>query len=511
VVLAAVLVVGLLTTVDDGRGLVHRVGPTGAAAPAADLRHGRPDVVLVLTDDQRPDTVLNMPTVSRRVRDRGTRFTRVIASTPTCCPSRASIVTGRYARETGVFGNRAPNGGWRTFLANGNEQHTLATALHARGYRTGLVGKYFNGYAQNASGAAAGHRPPGWDLFLTFASETGAYLDYALTDGSVFGSHVGDYSTDVLGARAARFVRRTPADQPLFLMFTPYAPHKPYRPPRRFRHTVELPSYRPDSVTHDVSDKPPFLRDRPRVPQHAIDSIRTRQQEMLLAVDEAVARLLRSLRRSGRLANTLFVYMSDNGLLIGDHHTIGKDMPYRFATDVPLLIRWDERMPAGAVDKRLVSTVDVTETILRATGTTMPTSGVDLMAAPSRDHVVLEGRRWRRLDGSVPHPAFCGVRTEQWLFVRWGDGFEELYDHEFDPDETVNRAADPAQQPLLDSMRATARASCVPQPPGFTWDAESADRGGAPSVGGDPARLREQRGSRGLQRGQNLGRRETGP
>ncbi|HET9944221.1 MAG TPA: sulfatase, partial [Actinomycetes bacterium] len=429
-----------------------------------------PNIVLVLTDDQRPDTVRWMPTVTRRIRDKGTRFSRVVASTPTCCPSRASIVTGRYARDTGVYGNTAPNGGWRTFLANGNEQHTLATALHAQGYRTGLVGKYFNGFAQNDHGAPSGHRPPGWDLFLTFATETGAYLDYTLTDGTVGGRHVDDYSTDVLGDRAARFVRRTPADQPLFLMFTPYAPHKPYRPPLRHRGTLDLPSYRPDSVTHSVRDKPAFLRDRPRVPQHAIDTIRTRQQEMLLAVDEAVAGVLRSLRRSGRLDNTLVVYMSDNGLLIGDHHTIGKDMPYRFATDVPLLLRWDGHVPAGAVDKRLVSTVDVTETILTAAGATMPTSGVDLMAPPVRDHVVLEGRPWQRLDGSVPHPGFCGVRTERWLFVRWGDGFEELYDHRFDRSETVNRVADPARLPVADTLRDTARTSCVPEPPGFTWE-----------------------------------------
>ena len=477
-VVAAVLVAGLLVMAEGGRTESTQVGaaaPAGSApyrvAPTTD-RDRPPDVVLVLTDDQRPDTVRWMPAVTRQIRDKGTRFTRTVASTPTCCPSRASIVTGRYARDTGVYGNRAPNGGWRTFLANGNEQRTLAVALQAQGYRTGLVGKYFNGFAQNDNGAPAGHRPPGWDLFLTFATETGGYLDYSLTDGSVLGSHVEDYSTDVLGARAARFVRRTPADQPLFLMFTPFAPHKPYRPPRRHRGTLDLPSYRPDSVTHSVRDKPPFLRDRPRVPQRAIDAIRTRQQEMLLAVDEAVAGVLRSLRRSGRLENTLVIYMSDNGLLIGDHHTIGKDMPYRFATDVPLLLRWDGHVAAGAVDRRLVSTVDVTETILRATGATMATSGVDLMAPPARDHVVLEGRRWHRLDGSVPHPGFCGVRTERWLFVRWGDGFVEMYDHRFDKRETVNRGADPAQLPVVGALRETARASCVPAPPGFHWDVD---------------------------------------
>jgi len=228
---AAVLAAGLLVAVEGGRTEFTQVDAAALAGsapyrpPETTAADRPPDVVLVLTDDQRPDTVRWMPTVTRQIRDKGTRFTRTVASTPTCCPSRASIVTGRYARDTGVYGNTAPNGGWRAFLANGNEQRTLATALQANGYRTGLVGKYFNGFAQNGHGAPAGHRPPGWDHFLTFATETGGYLDYTLTDGSVLGSHVEDYSTDVLGARAARFVQRTPADQPLFLMFTPFAPH----------------------------------------------------------------------------------------------------------------------------------------------------------------------------------------------------------------------------------------------------------------------------------------------
>ena len=118
-VLTAVLVAGLLVVSEGGRTENAQVG---AAAPAGPAPYGLPrtdrdrppDVVLVLTDDQRPDTVRWMPTVTRQIRDKGTRFTRVVASTPTCCPSRASIVTGRYARDTGVYGNTAPNGGWRT-------------------------------------------------------------------------------------------------------------------------------------------------------------------------------------------------------------------------------------------------------------------------------------------------------------------------------------------------------------------------------------------------------------
>ena len=440
-----------------------------AAAQVVDASSGRPDVVLIMTDDQRPDTLNRMRAVKEHLRDKGTRFSRTVAPTPTCCPSRASIMTGLVARHTGVYGNAHPNGGWRTFFENGMEDRTLATALQARGYRTGIVGKYFNGFAQNELGAEAGHRPPGWDLFLTFRNRTGGYYDYTLTDGSRFGSDTEDYSTDVLGGRAARFIENTAAEQPLFLVFTPFAPHKPYRPARRHRHDYDdLPSYRPRSVTENVADKPPFLSDRPRVKQRTIDFIRRRQQEQLSSVDDAVAGIVRALRQSGRLQNTLLIYMGDNGLMMGDHHMIGKSLPYRFATDVPLVIRWDGRVGAGQVDRRLAATVDVTATIAEAAGATMTTDGVSLLGAESRSEVLLEGRKWRRLDGSVPHPAYCGLRTDRYLFARYADGFEELYDYEEDPYETRNRASDPAYGDRLSSMRLRTLEGCVPTPPGFS-------------------------------------------
>ena len=430
-----------------------------------------PDVVLILTDDQRPDTLGRMPTVRRQLRDKGLRFSRTIAPTATCCPSRASLATGLFAHETGVWGNTPPHGGWRSFYDNGNEDRTLARALHTRGYRTGLFGKYANGYGHNELGYRAGHVPPGWDTFLTFATSSGAYYDFTLADGSRYRWKSDHYSTDVLGARAAQFIRGTGAEQPLFVMFTPFAPHKPYRPARRHLYQLahKLPAYHPPSVTEDVSDKPPFLSSRPRVKQTTINRIRTRQQEQLLSVDEAVAGILRALRETGRLQNTLLVYLSDNGLMIGDHHTVGKNMPYRSATDVPLIVRWDGHTPRGSVDDRVAANIDVTTTISNATGAGMTTSGLDLFGHVERTELLLEGRQWRRLDGSVPHPAYCGLRSARYLFVHWADGVEELYDHVLDRYETQNRVTDVGYAAVVEQMRWTTRERCRPVPPGFTW------------------------------------------
>jgi arylsulfatase A-like enzyme len=440
------------------------------SVPSGDGLGVLPDVVLVLTDDQRPDTLRRMPAVQRHVVEKGTRFSRMVSPTPTCCPSRASLLTGRVARRSGVYGNSAPNGGYRTFLENGQETRTLATVLKERGYRTGLVGKYLNGFATNALGAPAGHRPPGWDVFLTFASRTGAYYDYTLTDGTRFGHDAEDYSTDVLAARAARFVERTPRSQPLFLVFSPFAPHRPFRPAPRHRGDFEdeLPSYHPPSVTENVADKPPFLRDQPRVHQRDIDRIRRRQQEQLLSVDDAVRRIVDALRSTGRLHSTLLVFTSDNGLMIGDHHMVGKALPYRFATDVPLVLRWDGRVAADHVNRRLVTTVDVSATVAGVAGASLPTDGLDLLGPARHSEILLEGRQWQRLDGSLPHPAYCGLRSDRHLFVRWADGFEELYDYENDRYETRNRAADPRFADLVASLRLKALEGIVPTPPGFS-------------------------------------------
>ncbi len=430
-----------------------------------------PDVVLILTDDQRPDTISRMPTVRKQLRAQGVRYPRTVTPTATCCPSRSSLATGLFAHETGVWGNTPPHGGWRAFHDNGNENRTLAKALHDRGYRTGLFGKYANGYAQNELGFRSGHVPPGWDTFLTFATATGSYYDYRLTDGSRHRWASKDYSTDVLGARAARFVRRTDDDKPLFLMFTPYAPHKPYRPARRHLYTLahKVPSYHPPSVTDDASDKPSFLSTRPRVDQKRIDRIRTRQQEQLLAVDEAVAGILRALRQTGRLDNTLLVFMSDNGLMIGDHHTVGKNMPYRFATDVPLIIRWDGHAPANFVDDRLVANIDVTTTIARATGATMKTSGLNLFgdrrahrAAARGPAVAADGRL-----GAAPGVLRAAVRPVPVRALgRRGRG---ALRPRLDYYETQNRVADPAYAWVVEQMRATTRERCSPAPPGFSW------------------------------------------
>jgi N-acetylglucosamine-6-sulfatase len=444
-------------------------GPDAAPADPAggDRDQGPPDVVVVLTDDQPARTLAGMPQVQRLLVERGTTFGNAMVPTSLCCPSRASLLTGQFAHDTGVWSNSRPTGGWWRFHEDRNEERTLATALAARGYRTGLVGKYFNSFA---NWSPEGYTPPGWDSFTSFRTthRSGAYYDYRLSDGTEHGSTPGDYSTDVLAQRAVQFLDSTPAGQPLFLYFAPYAPHAPYEPAERHRDTLrgDLTPYSSAAVTEDVSDKPAWVRALDPVSSWRVRHVQHGQQESLLAVDDAVGAIVDSLERSGRLDNTLIVFMSDNGMLWGEHRVLFKSVPYDSATRVPMVVRWDGLVPAGGVDDRLALNVDVTATIASMTGATMDTAGASLLGPERRDGFVLEAPPEPRLD----RPAYCGWRSQRWTFVHYATGEEELYDEVADPEELTNLAGVSGYRGELARFRAKARAACDPTPPDFGWE-----------------------------------------
>ena len=153
----------------------------------------KPDVVVILTDDQRTDTLLSMPSVRRLLVDKGTRFTDAHVSNSLCCPSRSTILTGLYSHHTGVWTNYGKHGGWRQFVKRGNENRTIGVTLQKAGYRTALIGKYLNEFG---TFAPPGYDPAGWDEFAGFRvhGHSGAYYDYRLGDSpKFFGQGSDDY------------------------------------------------------------------------------------------------------------------------------------------------------------------------------------------------------------------------------------------------------------------------------------------------------------------------------
>jgi N-acetylglucosamine-6-sulfatase len=450
-------------------GALAVLGGPAAQGPAAAAVESPPNVVIVLTDDQRVRTTRRMPKLWSLVRERGVEYTQAATPTSLCCPSRASILTGLFAHSTGVYSNGLPYGGWETFRDRGMEQRTLATALQAAGYHTALVGKYMNGGFPAA--AAEGYRPPGWDEVVTFTSGHGHY-DYSLTDGRYYGTSPADYSTDVLAGHAVDAVSTAPAGKPLFLYFATTSPHRPFLPAPRHQGVLagQIPSYSPRSVDEDVSDKPGWVRRYPPWPQERIDADVVGMQEMLLSVDDAVGAIISALEVTGRMDNTLFVFLSDNGLMLGEHHLLEwKNVPYKWSTSIPLLMRWDGHITPGSTDDRLALNVDLATTIGNATGVPMQTEGLDLLGATSRSGFPLEATRRFRFDSLPRHPAYCGYRTRRWMFVQYNNGFRELYDYVNDPQELRNRAYGRRYQDKVRSLRTMAKSTCFPVPPEFSW------------------------------------------
>ena len=455
VLVVAVLQWGLLTVETTPR-------------PALAQTPGPPNVVLILTDDQRFDTLKVLPEVQRLLVARGMTLRRAIVSNPLCCPSRATIFTGRYSHTTGVYTNSAsaPNGGWPAFQPS--ESDTIATALHDVGYRTALIGKYINGYTGEEV-----YVPPGWDRWFALAG-AGRYFGYSIFDdarGHVrYGSRPRDYSTDVFRRQAVSFIRNTTAGQPLFLVVTPFAPHSPFIAAPR--HEGVFSSARvplgPGVNEADVSDKPAYIANRP---VGLTSSVRTRtrdQWESLLAVDELVSKIMDTLAETGRSANTLVIFTSDNGLSNREHRWLGKHVPYEESIRVPMIIRLPGQIRGGSESRKLVSNVDLAPTIADFAGTSISADGVSMrplltgVAASVRGSVLLEHVR-----AAPAVPTYCGVRTGSFTFVHYATGEEELYDLVQDPHQLQNVVSSRPNKAA--ELRSLTQSLCQPVPPGFSW------------------------------------------
>ena len=424
----------------------------------------KPSIVLILTDDQRVGTLWAMPNVSHKLIDRGIWFVNGFVDDPLCCPSRSSILTGNYVHRTGVWSNRTPFGGFPKF----HDRSTVATWLHSAGYRTALFGKYLNQYGGK-------YVPPGWDEWNAFSGMRHSfYYNYWMNvNGKLtsFGRDPSDYSTSLLASRAASFIRTTPG--PLFVYFAPYAPHLPTTPAPAdedsFRH---LTPWRPPGYDEaDVSGKPAWVRRLSRLTPDTrarIEDLRTRTYQSLQAVDRGVGQLMDALAATGRLHNTLIVFMSDNGYSWGEHRWIEKEAPYEEDIRVPFVVRYDRLVGAPRKDHHLVVNIDVAPTFGAVAGARVPaTDGRSLLPLlksprpPWRSHFLVESMKNR------PIPSYCEIRADRYAFIEYGTGEQELYDLRRDPHELDNRARDPLLRRTLVSLHADLTRLCHPPPPKF--------------------------------------------
>jgi arylsulfatase A-like enzyme len=429
-----------------------------------------------------------MPKLNAELVERGVLFPLGFVSTPLCCPSRASILSGQYARHHGVLQNGrgdplAPTGGVSAF----SDVSTVATWLRdLAGYRTGLFGRYLNGYSRFSDEYAAQHGgvhyvPPGWDRWrgvyrglghhgVAFVTEAGVVVDGdpgTCVAPSLAGACPAQppdcpHSTDQLRDEALAFIDESVAmGKRFFLYFSTQSPHAPACPAMRHRGVFSgLPPHRPPNYDEGAvgrdsdADKPGWLRQQGPLDAATLDAFRIQQLESLLSVDDAVGAILQKLRETGQDANTLVVYSSDNGLLWGEHRRTEKSCPYEECLRVPFVVRYPALAPLRRTERAPVMNIDLAPTFAALAGLDLAT-----LQPP------LDGRSLERLlDGSEPAwrtdvlgehwgraatawdrvpaiPTFALVRGPRWKYVEYCTGETELYDLAEDPYELTNLAS----------------------------------------------------------------------
>jgi N-acetylglucosamine-6-sulfatase len=456
-------------------------GLHGPAAPAMRTATGtarRPNIVFVLTDDLSWDLVRFMPEV-RRLEGEGMTFTHYFVTDSLCCPSRASIFTGELPHDTGVRTNAPPSGGYPAFLRHGDETHTFARQLRGAGYRTAIMGKYLNGYRP-----ADGPVRPGW---TRSAVPGNGYPEFGYTmsvDGRDrhYGHRPRAYLTDVLARRGARFIRRSGrSGRPFALEVATFAPHKPATPAPRDRHALRGLGA-PHGPAFDAHNRraPRWLGNRPRLSPRMIarlDREYRRRARSVLAVDDLLRRLRRTLNRQGLSRDTEFVFSSDNGYHMGQHRlAAGKMTAFDSDIRVPLVVA-GPGVPAGTRTAALAENIDLAPTFTALGGAPPPPGAEGRSLVP-----ILRGEHPRRWRGAVlvehtrpapspldpdrqgyasgDPPSYEAIRTRRGIYVEYADGGREWYDHRTDPHELDNAYAtlSPGRRARLHhALRAMAR------------------------------------------------------
>lgn len=441
---------------------------TGTSAEAAtgigagdNVAATHPNIIFVLTDDLSWDLVAHMPAV-QKMRNEGMTFTNFAATNTLCCPSRSSILTGKFPHNTKVFTNNREDGGFAVFHGRGEEKHTFATALQARGYRTGFMGKYLNGYTPSATlGGSKPYVPPGWNEWdVTGAGYKG--FDYSLNESHTvvpYGHDAKDYLTDVLSRKGVEFVRQSAAARkPFLLEVATFSPHHPFTPaPQDENKFAGLKAPRDPSFNALPKHAPPWLAGRKPLTGKQITALDGRFRKRVQAV-QSVDRMITSLRESVRQAgvadDTYVVFGSDNGFHIGQHGLMsGKQTAFETDVNVPLVVVGPS-VPADSRSDANTANIDLAPTFQElggapvdaaVNGHSMTTLLKGKQGTAWRSTLLIEHRHSdnpadpdRQSKDAGDPPTYHAIRTSTFTYVEYGGGAREYYDRRNDPHQLVN-------------------------------------------------------------------------
>ncbi len=419
------------------------------------------NLVVILTDDQRFDSLWAMPNLQRYLLDEGVSFTNAYITTPLCCPARASIYSGGfYAHNTGVLRNSGDNGGPDLF----EDLESMPRLLQKQGYKTMFTGKYFALYAGYPGGVkVAPYIPPGWDQFIgrsIYATKRDwwdfEYAQGSTTDLPMMGTTLhpkGQYTTYFERDQVLSFIDSV-GNNPYFVLLSTTAPHDPAMPAVEDADLFADYVYRERGYGEtDLSDKPQWVHEK-KGRAYDDDFIR-RQLQTLQAVDRSVASIVEKVTSTGMLDRTVFLYLSDNGFLWGEHGLWGKAKPYEEAVRVPFVVRMPGLVPR--LDNHLVAAnLDLGATLFALAGIDKPSDGMNLLPLLRN-----ENPSWREellLESFGYHPGGDGVwaalRSGPWKYIENPGQRSELYHLDADPYELDNKSGDPAYAQQLETLRA---------------------------------------------------------
>ncbi|MEX0686961.1 MAG: sulfatase [Balneolales bacterium] len=422
------------------------------------------NVVFILSDDHRYDFMgfhekapewLETPSMDRMARE-GAHLRNAFVTTALCSPSRASILTGKYAHNHRVVDNQSPIPEGTVFF---NE------AVQQNGYKTGYFGKWHMGHSDDEPRA-------GWDRWVSFRGQ-GVYYNPVLNIDGQRNQHEG-YTSDILTNYAIDWLNEINTDEePFFLYLSHKAVHAEFMPAERHEGTysdVEIP-YPPSmaNTERNYRTKPKWVKEQ-RYSWHGVeypyhgelnfDDFYRSYNETLLGVDESIGQVIKYLEDNGLADNTLVLYMGDNGFLLGEHGLIDKRNAYEESMRVPMLAWAPSWIKPGTDISTLIRNIDVAPSIMDLTGTTTSEeidgeSFVSLLTgeAEGEERNFLYEYYW---EPAFPHtPTTFALRASRYKYIYYHGIWDrdELYDLQEDPNERYNLAEVPQYIEIRNEMR----------------------------------------------------------
>jgi N-acetylglucosamine-6-sulfatase len=434
----------------------------------------RPNIIYILTDDQRYDElgfmnpILDTPHMDRLAKE-GTHFRNAFVTTSLCSPSRASILTGLYMHNHGVVdNNKSPREGTRFF----------PEYLQEAGYTTGFFGKWHMG-EHLSSNRKLDDPQPGFDHWVSFAGQGHYYPRNEQGEThtlNVDGKTVPQkgYITDELTDYAVNWLNSRDKTKPFFMYLSHKAVHADFLPAERHREQykgqkITAPTSQADTE-ENYKDKPMWVKNQ-RNSWHGVDfpyhssldvqSYKLQYHRTLSAVDDSLGRILQWLEDNGHDKNTIVMFMGDNGFMFGEHGLIDKRNAYEESMRVPLLA-WGGDLKSNYKVDEITANVDIAATILEMAGTTIPDyfDGKSFYRLAKGERI----KNWRTdllyeyyWEFNFPStPTTFALRTDRYKFIMYHGIWdtEELYDLKKDPQEMRNLINEPGYLGVVADLRA---------------------------------------------------------